>query len=69
MLASQGRRKSKQGKEQNRERTHDNMHSKVERDRHPRDGRLAVQLGEAERRCRAVVEDVEEGCFGSMGDG
>ena len=40
---------------------HDDVHRQVEHDRHPGDGRVAEELGVAEKGGRAVVVGVEEG--------
>jgi hypothetical protein len=41
---------------------HDDVHHKVQRDGHPRDGRVADELGVAKQGRGAVVVRVEEGC-------
>jgi hypothetical protein len=41
---------------------HDDVHHQVQRDGHPRDGRVADELGVAEQGRGAVVVRVEEGC-------
>jgi hypothetical protein len=45
---------------------HYNVHHQVQRDGHPRDGRVADELGVAEQGRGAVVVGVEEGCRKSV---